>query len=110
MWAILKLIINARQTLTVFLEDRVGTGFLRQNRIIALDVLRTLSQNSDVSLQETCVLAWGQIAGYVLYLSFLKLPLILFMQWFQGRGNQSCALAIGGTFGTSECIDQWLGV
>ena len=68
----MELISNASQTLTVFLEDRVGVGFIRQNRVIALDVLRTLSRESDVSLQETCVLAWGQIAGYVLYLSFLQ--------------------------------------
>ena len=66
---------GARQTLTVFLEDRVSVGFLRQNRVIAIDVLRTLSRESDVSLQETCVLAWGQIAGYALRLGPLRPPL-----------------------------------
>lgn len=35
---------------------------LRNNRVVALDFLRTLSEKSELVLQETCIQAWGQIA------------------------------------------------
>ena len=42
--------------------DSVDEKILRKNRIVALDFLRTLSEKSELALQETCILAWGQIA------------------------------------------------
>ena len=54
-----------RRTLLVFLQDGVDGKFLRQNRILALEHLRGLSETAGPALQETCVLAWGQIAAYV---------------------------------------------
>ena len=33
-----------------------------KNRHIILDFLRNLSDHNDLALQETCILAWGQIA------------------------------------------------
>jgi len=53
------------RTLTLFLQDGVDCRFLRQNRVIALDLLRSLSEKSGLALQETCILTWGQIASYV---------------------------------------------
>ena len=54
-----------RRTLIVFLQDGVDKGILRQNRILALDTLRSLSEKAGPALQETCVLTWGRIATYV---------------------------------------------
>ena len=49
----------------VFLQGISDPDILSKNRILSLDVLRNLSGQSDLALQETCVLAWGQIARYV---------------------------------------------
>ena len=49
----------------VFLQGVPDSGILSKNRIRSLDVLRNLSGQSDLALQETCVLAWGQISRYV---------------------------------------------
>ncbi|MCJ1394432.1 serine/threonine-protein kinase M1 [Xylographa bjoerkii] len=54
--------IAAGRTLTVFLQEGLDDTFLRQNRITALEFLRGLSERSGLALQETCLLAWGQIA------------------------------------------------
>ena len=58
-------LILSRRTLPIFLQDVVDTEITLRNRKVALDVLRKLSEQSDLALQETCVLAWGQIARYV---------------------------------------------
>ncbi|MCJ1477208.1 serine/threonine-protein kinase M1 [Lambiella insularis] len=55
--------IAAGRTLTVFLQDGISDSFLRQNRITALDLLRSLSDKGAPPLQETCLLTWGQIAS-----------------------------------------------
>ena len=62
----LRLILH-RRTLPVFLQDITDTEISLRNRKVALDVLRKLSEQSDLALQETCVLAWGQVARYVLH-------------------------------------------
>lgn len=60
----LQLIVR-RRTLPIFLQNVPDTEISIRNRKVALDVLRKLSEQSDLALQETCVLAWGQIARYV---------------------------------------------
>ena len=60
----LQLIVR-RRTLPIFLQNLADTETGFRNRKVALDVLRKLSEQSDLALQETCVLAWGQIARYV---------------------------------------------
>ena len=50
------------RTLPMFLRCDSHAANLSKNRVIALDFLRGLSEQSNTSLQETCVLAWGQIA------------------------------------------------
>ena len=59
---LLALLKTSRRTLPIFLEDSVDDSILRNNRIVALDFMRTLSEKSELILQETCILAWGQIA------------------------------------------------
>ena len=56
---------QSRRTLTVFLHDDINLGTLRHNCIEALDLLRNQSEKSDLNIQETCILALGQIASYV---------------------------------------------
>ena len=64
-WCLLSLqLIVRRRTLPIFLRNVADTEISVRNRKVALDVLRKLSEQSDLALQETCVLAWGQIARY----------------------------------------------
>lgn len=51
-----------RRTLPVFFQAAPATSILKKNRLVAIDFLRSLSEKSDLSLQETCILTWGQIA------------------------------------------------
>ncbi|KAI4170794.1 MAG: hypothetical protein LQ343_004683 [Gyalolechia ehrenbergii] len=53
--------IAAGRQLPSFLRNGIDGDLLRRNRILALDFLRSLSEKSELSLQETCILAWGQI-------------------------------------------------
>ncbi|KAL8735716.1 MAG: hypothetical protein Q9181_002719 [Wetmoreana brouardii] len=55
--------IAAGRTLPSFLHGNVEDMTLRRNRVSALDFLRNLSEKSELALQETCILAWGQIAS-----------------------------------------------
>ena len=43
----------------------MGHEWAPQNRLVALDYLRGLTDQGDLSLQETCILSWGQIARSV---------------------------------------------
>lgn len=54
--------IAAGRALPVFLRNSLEPSSQSKNRIVALDFLRNLSDRGDISLQETCILAWGQIA------------------------------------------------
>ncbi|KAL8694218.1 MAG: hypothetical protein Q9218_001105 [Villophora microphyllina] len=54
--------IAAGRTLPIFLSVHIDEATSRRNRISALDFLRSLSEKSELALQETCILAWGQIA------------------------------------------------
>ena len=51
-----------RRSLPVFLQISIGRGILQNNCRVLLESLRALSADSDTMLQETCILAWGQIA------------------------------------------------
>ena len=51
-----------RRSLTVFLRSSIGRDILQNNCRVLLESLRALSADSDTMLQETCILAWGQIA------------------------------------------------
>ncbi len=55
----------SRHTLPSFLRIDLDDVTLRRNRVSALDFLRNLSEKSELASQETCILAWGQIARYV---------------------------------------------
>ncbi len=46
----------------MFLRSSPQLTTLSENRLLILDFLRGLSEQSNTSLQETCILAWGQIA------------------------------------------------
>ncbi|KAL8641328.1 MAG: hypothetical protein Q9228_001843 [Teloschistes exilis] len=54
--------IAAGRTIPMFLSVRTDEMVSRRNRVSALDFLRNLSEKSELALQETCILAWGQIA------------------------------------------------
>ena len=55
------LILDSR-TLPTFLRQSLKSEVLQGNRIVALDFLRKVSDRNELSLQETCVLAWAQVA------------------------------------------------
>lgn len=59
------LLTGIRRTLPVFMQGALNPSVVLKNRHIFLDFLRTLSDQNDLALQETCVLAWGQFARYV---------------------------------------------
>ena len=42
-----------------------SSSIIFNNQHIVLDVLRTISDQNDLALHETTILAWGQIARYV---------------------------------------------
>ncbi|KAI4102058.1 MAG: hypothetical protein L6R37_004617 [Teloschistes peruensis] len=54
--------IAAGRTIPMFLSVRTDEMVSRRNRVSALEFLRNLSEKSELALQETCILAWGQIA------------------------------------------------
>ncbi|KAI4194332.1 MAG: hypothetical protein LQ350_007823 [Teloschistes chrysophthalmus] len=54
--------IAAGRTIPMFLSVPTDEMVSRRNRVSALDFLRNLSEKSELALQETCILAWGQIA------------------------------------------------
>ncbi|KAL9604378.1 MAG: hypothetical protein Q9219_000566 [cf. Caloplaca sp. 3 TL-2023] len=55
--------IAAGRLLPSFLRNDIDEDILRHNRVLALDFLRSLSEKSELALQETCILAWGQVAN-----------------------------------------------
>lgn len=57
----LPLIVD-RRTLPIFLQSLMPTLLLVKNRLVVIDVLRNLSDQNDLALQETSILAWGQAA------------------------------------------------
>ena len=59
------LLTNIRRTLPVFMPLTLRRSIVLKNRHIILDFLRTMSDQNDLALQETGILAWGQIARYV---------------------------------------------
>ncbi|KAL8809103.1 MAG: hypothetical protein Q9200_003724 [Gallowayella weberi] len=54
--------VAAGRTLRSFLRNDLDGVILRRNNVSALDFLRNLSEKSELASQETCILAWGQIA------------------------------------------------
>ncbi|KAL8900267.1 MAG: hypothetical protein Q9207_005780 [Kuettlingeria erythrocarpa] len=54
--------IAAGRLLPAFLRQDIDEEILKGNRVAVLDCLRSLSERCELSLQETCILAWGQIA------------------------------------------------
>lgn len=48
----------------MFLQTGIDERILTKNRICVLDSLRNLSEKGELGIQETCILAWGQIAWY----------------------------------------------
>lgn len=73
-----------RRTLSVFLQDSEtatpGTrDLVARNKSLALGLLKSLSDKNVAHLNETCIMAWGQVGVYVLLPSFVALPHILLM-------------------------------
>ena len=54
--------MQRRRVLPKFLRTDLSAHVLLKNRVVVLEYLRSLSEQSNVSLQETCILAWGHIA------------------------------------------------
>lgn len=54
--------IAAGRLLPAFFRQDIDEEILGGNRVAVLDYLRSLSERCELSLQETCILAWGQIA------------------------------------------------
>lgn len=54
--------IAAGRSCPAFLRNDIDEEILKRNRITVLDYLRSLSEKCELALQETCILAWGQIA------------------------------------------------
>ena len=58
------LLTSTRRTMPVFMQSQLSPSVALKNRHIVLDFLRTLSDQNDIALQETSILAWGRIARY----------------------------------------------
>lgn len=53
---------SVRRTLPNFLDGpAIGRELMAQNRFNAIQMLHTLSEKKDIHLQESFVLAWGQV-------------------------------------------------
>ena len=44
------------------MQSNLKPSIVLKNRHVVLDFLRTMSDQNDLALQETGILAWGQIA------------------------------------------------
>jgi len=53
--------------LPVFLRTNLHRSILQDNRRRALECLRNISANGGALLQETLILAWGEVARYDRY-------------------------------------------
>lgn len=49
-------------TLTAFLRNDVPAETRRNNRMLTLNFLKALSERNELAVQESLVLAWGQVA------------------------------------------------
>lgn len=85
--------IAAGRTLPVFLRDSLEPSVSSQNRLVALDFLRSLSDRGDVSLQETCILAWGQIARKINDGVEMNLVLLKLVEYLGHTNALVCGLA-----------------
>ena len=54
-----------RKTLLSFITNNGDSELLRANRVVAIQFLDKVSQETDLSIQETCVRALAQVARYV---------------------------------------------
>ena len=58
------------RTLAVFVQGRSASGgadlaVFQKNRAIALSYLKSLSEKKAPHLDESCIMAWGQLGRYV---------------------------------------------
>ncbi|KAL9615276.1 MAG: hypothetical protein Q9167_000247 [Letrouitia subvulpina] len=84
--------VAAGRTLPIFLRDGIDEEILKHNRVFALDFLRNLSEKSELALQETCILAWGQIAR-VLNGDETNIVLIQLVKYLGHTNQLICGLA-----------------
>ncbi|KAG8530063.1 uncharacterized protein KY384_005545 [Bacidia gigantensis] len=68
-------------TLSVFLRQNAGPEMATRNRLVTLDYLRNLSERGDLSLQETCILALGQMIRNVEDCDELNLALLKLVEY-----------------------------
>ncbi|KAL9130247.1 MAG: hypothetical protein Q9217_001540 [Psora testacea] len=73
--------VAAGRALPVFLRQAVGCELALENRLLTLDYMRSLSDQGDVTVQETCILAWGQIARNVADGDELNLVLLKLVEY-----------------------------
>ncbi|PWW75517.1 hypothetical protein C7212DRAFT_358109 [Tuber magnatum] len=77
--------VAAGRTLPSYVNFKHSQELLRMNRIMIIEFLRTLSDNDEGQLQETCVLAWSQF-GRVSSDEELNLALIRLVEYL-GHSN-----------------------
>ena len=85
--------IAAGRTLPVFLRDSLKSAVYSKNRLVAFDFLRNLSDQGDVALQETCILAWGQIARKIDDGDEMNLVLLKLVEYLGHPNALVCGLA-----------------
>lgn len=86
--------LAAIKTLICFLREDLPGSRAHENRRIALDYLRTLSEKPALAHHETLILAWGQIA-VTCGDTELNLALLRLVEYLGHPNNLLCALAYG---------------
>ncbi len=85
--------IAAGRTMSVFLRDTLVDSPAPENRVLALDFLRNLSDQGDLALQETCILTWGQVARNVADGDEMNLVLLKLVEYLGHTNSLICGLA-----------------
>jgi serine/threonine-protein kinase ATR len=90
--SIRELRVAAAQTLPVFLKHDLSEPLRSENRQLALELLRSLSDRDAANEQETLIMAWGQVA---LSCGDIELNLVLLrlVEYLGHRNSHVCAVA-----------------
>ncbi|KAI9786756.1 MAG: serine/threonine-protein kinase M1 [Peltula sp. TS41687] len=73
--------IAAGKTLPAYLAPDIPLDILRQNRIVAFDYLRKVSETPELGFQETCVRSWSQLARVCVH-EELNIVLLRLVEYF----------------------------
>ena len=85
--------IAAGRTLPVFLRTSLDSSICSKNLLVVLDFLRNLSERGDIALQETCILAWGQVARNINDGDEMNLVLLKLVEYLGHTNALICGLA-----------------